>query len=116
MKLKPQKKLLLKDVVQLLETSRKTINPFYVNGVFLYLMETLEKQKCYDFFREEQKETSGMKCTKEDTRFSKVARMQAHKVTTNVLKKRSPKIFEKFQATIFYFAKCLRKFHKSFFC
>ena len=53
MKLKPQKKLLLKDVVQLLETSRKTINPFYVNGVFLYLMETLEKQKCYDFFREE---------------------------------------------------------------
>ena len=53
MKLKPQKKLLLKDVVQLLETSRKTINPFYVNGVFLYLMERLEKQKCYDFFREE---------------------------------------------------------------
>ena len=37
-----------------------------------------------------------MKCIKEDTHFSKVARMQAHKVTTNVLKKRSPKIFEKF--------------------
>ena len=36
-----------------------------------------------------------MKCIKEDTRFSKVARMQAHKVTTNVLTKRSPMIFEK---------------------
>ena len=36
-----------------------------------------------------------MKCVNKDTRFSKVARMQAHKVTTNVLTKRSPMIFEK---------------------
>ena len=97
MKLKPQKKLFLKDVAQkrLLETSMKTFNPFYITGIFLYLMETLEKQKCYDFFREEQKETSGMKCVNEDTRFSKVARMQPHKVITNVLTKRPPMIFER---------------------
>ena len=53
MKLKPQKKLLLKGVAQLLETSRKTFNPFYVTGIFLYLVEVLKKQKCYDFIREE---------------------------------------------------------------
>ena len=54
-KLKPQKKLFLKDVGQLLETSRKTFNPFYITGIFLYLIDTLEKQKCYDFLERNRK-------------------------------------------------------------
>ena len=52
MKLKLLKKLLLKDVVQLIENSTKTFNPVCATGIFLYLMKTLEKQTRSDFFRE----------------------------------------------------------------
>ena len=44
-----------------------------------------------------ERQTSGMKCVNEDSRFSKVARMQAHNVNNNVLTQRLLMIFEKLQ-------------------
>ena len=59
MKLKFQKKLLLKDVVQLLKISSKNFNPFYATSLYLYSMKTSEKLKFSDFLGG--KETGGMK-------------------------------------------------------
>ena len=71
MKLKFQKKLLLKDVVQLLKISSKSFNPFYATSLYLYPMKTSEKLKFSDFLGG--KETGGMKWVNEDSRFKKAA-------------------------------------------
>ena len=84
MKLKFQKKLLLKDVVQLLKISSKSFNPFYATSLYLYPMKTSEKLKFSDFLGG--KETGGMKWVNEDSRFKKAACMQAQNATTDVLK------------------------------
>ena len=49
----------------------------------------------------------GMKYVNEDSRFSKVASMEAHNVNNNVLTQRLPMIFERLQSTIFHFDKFL---------
>ena len=55
-----------------------------------------------------------MKCIKEDTRFSKVARMQAHKVTTNVLTKRSPRILKNSRQLFFTLTNAYESFTNHF--